>query len=307
MASVRYVVLTIGIMIVSTAAILFKLAEQAGAPALAIAAGRLTLAALILTPLAWARAGTELRTLGWRERGLALLAGVFLALHFAAWFASLVYTSVASSTTLVTTTPVWVSLAGWLLWRERVAKATLLGLALAVVGSVLIALSDQRQALGGANQLLGDALALGGGMAVAGYFLAGRALRSRVTLLAYISMTYGAAALVLLAWSSLAGQSLLGYSPLAYGLMLALAVGPQLLGHTALNWSLGYLSATFVTVAVLAEPIGSTILALLILGQVPQPLQIVGGCVLLGGIMVASLGERRPQSAAEPAEPVVPL
>ncbi|MBV9789205.1 MAG: DMT family transporter, partial [Chloroflexi bacterium] len=108
---------------------------------------------------------------------------------------------------------------------------------------------------------------------------------------------------VLLVWMTLAGQSLFGLSPMVYLLLLGLAIGPQLLGHTAFNWAIKYLSATFVTVAILGEPIGSTVMAVLMLDQPLQPLQILGGMVLLLGIGVATLAERqRPAAVAEIAE-----
>jgi drug/metabolite transporter (DMT)-like permease len=162
---------------------------------------------------------------------------------------------------------------------------------------MLIAISDSAGG-GGSNPLYGDALALLGAVTVSGYFLIGRTLRVRISILPYIWIVYGTAALVLLLMNSVSGQSLRGLSPLAYGLMLALAIGPQLLGHTAFNWSIKYLSATLVTVGILGEPIGSAILAFVILRQPVQPLQVLGGATLLVGIAVAALAERRALSSA---------
>ena len=291
-SSTPIIVLSLGILIASTAAILFKVAESAGAPALVIAAGRLALASLLLTPLAWARAGGEIRAVTRRDLGLMVLSGALLAVHFAAWFGSLVYTSVASSTALVATIPIWVAAASVLIFRERLPRSVIAGIGIAVVGSIIVGISDGGDAATGSNPLLGDGLALVGAAAAAGYYLCGRSVRRRVNLLAYIWLTYGTAALVLLVWALGSGATFGGYGAAAYWAMLGLALGPQLLGHTAFNWSLRYLSATFVAVAALGEPIGSTILAFFILAQVPQPLQIVGGLVLLAGIYVATTGER---------------
>jgi drug/metabolite transporter (DMT)-like permease len=285
-------VLTVGILIASTAAILFKLAEGAGAPAIVIAAGRLTLGSLILTPIAWARSGAEIRRVSRRDLALTMAAGVLLAVHFASWFASLVYTSVASSTALVATIPIWVAGASLLLFGERLPRQVVLGILIAFAGSVVIGFSDSGGAATGSNPLLGDALALTGAAAAAGYYLVGRSVQRRVALLPYIWLCYGTGALVLLGWALLSGASFAGYGQVFWLAVLGLAVGPQLLGHTAFNWSLRHLSATFVSVAALGEPIGSTLLAWLILDQTPRWLQLVGGAVLLAGIFVATTGEK---------------
>jgi drug/metabolite transporter (DMT)-like permease len=299
--STPMIVLTLGILIASTAAILFKVAEGAGAPALVIAAGRVGLASAILTPLAWARAGGEIRQVTRRDVVLAIGSGVLLALHFATWFASLVYTSIASSTALVATIPIFVGVASVVFFGERLPRTVVAGIGVSVVGSVIIGISDGGAGAGGSNPLLGDLLALAGAAAAAGYYLVGRTVRRRVNLLPYIWLTYGTAALVLLAATLLSGAAVTGYAGAAYVAMLGLALGPQLLGHTAFNWSLRYLSATFVSVAALGEPIGSTLLAFIVLGQVPQPLQVLGGLVLLGGIYVATMGERGQVGVEEPS------
>ena len=300
-SSLPYLVLLGGVMMASTAAIMITLATHAGADPLAIAAGRITFAALILTPIAWGRCAPELRGIGRRDAGLALLSGAFLAVHFAAWISSLAYTSVASSTALVTTNPIFVALVSFVLWRERIGRRAMAGIALTILGSALIALSD-RSAGSGSNPLLGDLLALIGAICATGYFLIGRELRRHMHILPYIWLVYSTAAVILLVWMSLTGESLLGLSPGTYLLLIGLAIGPQLLGHTAFNWSIKYLSATFVTVAILGEPIGSTLLALLVLpNQDLQALQVVGGVLLLAGIATATLAERQAR------QPVVEL
>lgn len=294
-----YLVLFAGVLIVSTAAILIRLAQQAGMPSLTIAAGRLGLATLILTPIAWARTGEELRELDRRDIMLGMASGVFLAIHFAAWISSLEYTSVASSVALVTTNPLWVGLASLLIFRERLTGTTVGGIVLTIGGSILIALSDSVSSTQ-SNPLLGNALALLGALTVTGYFLIGRNLRRRLSLLAYIWLVYTTAALVLLVWVLLSGQQILGFSPLVYLMLLGLAIGPQLLGHTSFNWALRYLSATFIAVAILGEPVGSALLALVIFNEQFAPLQLAGIVLLLAGIYVATVGERR--AAEEEAE-----
>lgn len=276
-----------------------------GVQPLTIAAGRLALAATLLTPLAWGGAGGEIRGMERRDWLWALGAGACLAVHFAAWISSLAYTSVASSTALVSTNPMFVALASWLVFRERLSLGTWLGVTLTVLGAALVGLSDSGGG-SGSNPLLGDALAVIGAMAVSAYFLTGRRLRARVSLLSYIWVVYSTAAAVLLVWMSLVGQSLLGLPAIAYLLILGLALGPQLLGHTSFNWAIKYLSATLVTVAILGEPIGSSLLALLLLDQPLRGLQLLGGAVLLAGIAVASVAERRVQVDARPTPHDIP-
>lgn len=298
---VPYLVLVSGVLIVATAAIMIRSAQQLGINSLTIAAGRLGFAALLLTPLAWSQAGAELRRIQRRDWLWGLGSGVFLAIHFATWISSLAYTSVASSTALVATNPIFVALASWLILRERLTWSVWLGVLLTVLGSILIGFSDTGGS--GTNPLLGDLLALLGAICGSGYFLVGRNLRTRLSILPYIWLVYTTAAVILLIWMLLAGSTLIGLDPQVYLLLLGLAIGPQLLGHTAFNWSIKYLSATIVTVAILGEPVGSALLALLLLpDQTLQPLQLVGGAVLLVGIAVATLAERRPQTTAEIVE-----
>lgn len=294
---ISFLVLAFGVIMVSAAALVIRLAQETGAGSLAIAAGRLGIAALLLTPIAWLRQGAELRRLERRDLWLALGSGAFLALHFGAWISSLAYTSVASSVALVSTNPIWVGLASFLLLRERLQPGMIVGILLTFAGSVCIVLSDSSPAAAQLQPapLLGNALALLGAVGVTGYFLIGRGLRERVSLLSYVWLVYTTAAVLLLLAAWLAGQQLFGLQPLAYLAILALALGPQLLGHTSFNWALRRLSATFVAVAILGEPIGATLLALEFLDEGFAPLQLAGFVLLLLGIGIAALAERNNQ------------
>jgi drug/metabolite transporter (DMT)-like permease len=289
-----FLVLGAGVVVVSFASILIRLAQAEGASSLAIAAVRLGLAAALLAPFAWWRAGPEMLRLGRRELGLCLLSGAFLALHFWTWITSLEHTSIASSTALVTTNPIWVGLASALILRERPGAAALAGIALSVGGSLLIFASDARlePADGGRHPLLGNLLALTGALAATGYLLVGRALRARISLLAYIWLAYASAAVFLLAAVALSGTPLHGLGSTAWICMALLAVGPQLLGHSAFNWALRRLSATFVAVSILGEPLGSALLAMAFFGERFSLLQFAGFALLLTGIFVAARGER---------------
>lgn len=289
-----YVILIAAVLIVSSAAILIRVAQAEGVPSMTIAVWRLTLAAAILCPLAGLRARTEIAAMSGREWALGAAAGVFLALHFAAWISSLAYTSVASSTALVTTNPVWIALVSWLLFRETPSRWLAFGIAAAIGGSALIFLSDSQApaTASNGNALLGNGLAVIGSLTVCGYLLIGRRLRRNVSLLPYIWLVYSCSALTLLAMALFSGAILTGFSTLAWLCLIGLAIGPQLLGHSAFNWALKHVSASFIAITILGEPIGSALLAWLIFGEGFAPLQLAGFCVLMVGIYLASRGER---------------
>ncbi|MFN3373957.1 MAG: DMT family transporter [Chloroflexus sp.] len=287
-----YTVLFAGVLIASTASIMIRYAQGAGMPSLSIAAGRLGLAALILTPLALSRASGEIRRLRRRDVLFGMGAGAFLAVHFASWISSLEYTSVASSAALVSTNPLWVGIASLFFFRERLHWTTLLGIALTLIGTIAIGVSDSTNPTQ-SNPLLGNTLALIGAATASSYLLIGRDLRRRLSVLAYIWLVYTSAAVVLVIWAIVTGQQFFGFPPYVYLFILGLAIGPQLLGHTAFNYALSSLSATYVAVAILGEPIGSTLFAFILFGETLAPLQFGGIVLLLGGIAIASIAEQR--------------
>ena len=283
-----YLGVGLGVTTVSTAAILIRLA-QVEAHSLVIAAWRLALATLILTPIALTTCRSELRTMTRREWGSALASGLLLAIHFATWITSLAYTSVAASVVLVSTNSIFVGLASHLLLRERLSKNMAAALLIATAGGVIIGLGDLGE---GTHQLWGDVLALAGAIAVAGYFLIGRQLRARLSLLAYVFPVYGTAAVALMVTMLISGLPAIPQHPQTWLWLLLMALGPQILGHSSLNWALRYLSATYVTIAILGEPIGSTLLAWWLLGETPSLWAVTGGVLTLVGIAVASYTER---------------
>jgi len=286
------------ILAVSTASIMIRFA-QADAPSLVIAALRISFASLVLAPLALARHRAELASLTRRELGLALLSGLFLAVHFATWISSLEYTTVASSVVFVSTGPLWVALVSPLLLKEHLGRAALVGLALALLGGTIVGLADAcvwnrglacpslSTALQG-RAMWGNFLALAGAWAVTGYLVIGRKLRAKMSLIPYIFVVYGMASLALIVIMFALGESPLGYQPVTYLWILALALVPQLIGHSTYNWALRYLPASLVATANLGEPIGSAILALFILGESPTLFTLFGGALILAGIYLAS-------------------
>ena len=301
--------LSFGIMAASTAAIFIRYA-QVYAPSLVIAAYRLSLATILLAPVALYRQHEELRQLRGRALALALLSGFFLALHFATWITSLEYTTVASSVVLVSTSPLWVALLAPFTIREPLSRLALWGMALALVGGVIVGLSDSCvfesgrlacQLQGGS--LLGDLLAVAGALMAAAYLLIGRRLRNNLSLISYIFVVYGMAAVVLLLLTVSARQPFSGYPLKVYLWFLLLALVPQLLGHSSFNWALRYLSAAFVSISLLGEPIGSTLLAYFFLGETPTALKIFGAILILAGIYIASRSETAAASKVASAQP----
>lgn len=291
--------LLIAILAVSTASIFIRFAQADGAPSLVIAALRLTFATLLLAPLALTRHRAELQALTRQQIILGVVSGLFLAVHFATWISSLEYTSVASSVVFVSTGPLWVALLSPMLLNERLTRAAIIGLGLAILGGTVIGLSDacviqngvQCPQLGQVLQgraMWGNFLALAGAWAVTGYLIIGRKLRAGMSLIPYIFLVYGMAAAALILIMLAAGHSPLGYAPTTYGWIFLLAALPQLIGHSTYNWALRYLPAAFVAVTTLGEPIGSAILAYFILQETPAAATIFGGILILLGIYLAS-------------------
>lgn len=295
-----HVVLALGIFAVASSSLLIRFA-QAEVGSLVIAAYRMALSALILIPLTLPRHSGELRGLSRRGVALAALSGVLLAVHFASWILSLEYTSVASSVVLVTTNPLWVALLAPLVLKERLGRGVLLGMLVALAGGVGVALSDSCtlaasglacppwQEFVAGRAFYGNLLALVGALSGAGYILIGRILRPQLSLTAYIFLVYGMAALVLVALVPFSGQAAFGFSPSSYVYLLLLAVLPQLIGHSSFNWALAHLPASYVSIALLGEPVSSIVLAALLLGETPSGFKLLGAGLILVGILIASL------------------
>jgi len=289
----------IAILAVSTASIFIRFAQNDGAPSLVIAALRLTFATLILAPIALTKHREELKRFTLNEILLGAFSGIFLALHFATWISSLEYTSVASSVVFVSTGPLWVALLSPMLLKEHLARTAIVGLALSLAGGTIIGLSDAcvwnhglscatlQDVLQG-RAMFGNFLALAGAWTVTGYLIIGRKLRVNISLVPYIFMVYGFAAIALIIIMFASGNSPLGYAPKTYGWIFWLAALPQLIGHSTYNWALKYMPAALVAVTTLGEPIGSAILAFFILSETPTLATMVGGVFILAGIYLAS-------------------
>lgn len=276
------IAMLVSIAAVSTASILIRLSE---APPLTLATYRMVLSTLILAPF-YVRGG-GLR--GFREmdggRRLSLMGvGVVLAVHFASWITSLGLTSVASSVIFVHIDPIFVALVSHMVLGERVSRRTALGIAVALAGATMIAWGDS----GSGGSLYGDALALVGGLMLGVYILAGRRLRQSLDLVSYVTPVYATAAAVLLAASLALGAPFTGYPQTEYLIFLALALVPMIFGHTLYNWALRYVTAPIVSISLLGEPVGASILAYLLLGEQPGGWVATGGAVTLLGILVSA-------------------
>ncbi len=265
-----------------------------GAPPLAVAGWRLTIASLLLLP-AFLRSPwrEEWAAVPRADRRAAWLAGAALALHFAAWITSLRLTSVAASGVLVSLSPVfaWAISTAWL--HERPAPRQAAGIVLAVLGAAVIALGDARS--GSRAALLGDVLALTGAAFGGYYFVVGRRLRRTLSLAAYVTPVYALSAVLLLAWAAARGEAFVAYPGRDWAVFAALALGPMLVGHTGLNYALRYLPAYLVNVAALGEPVGATLIAwtLPAIAEPPGAAALAGGVLCLGGIVLALAGAAR--------------
>ena len=271
------------------------LTALAAAPALGIAFWRNAVGAVLLAPGATAVLRREPLTR--RQLGMCMLAGAFLAAHFAAWLPSINLTTVAASTALVCTTPIWTTLAARL-GGHRIPHRVWFGLALGLIGVVLVTGVDVTVS---ARAVGGDFLALLGGVLAAGYVLIGATVREHVSTAAYAGVCYSTAAVLLAGAALLAGIPLAGYATRDWLLILAIAVSAQMLGHTIFNRVVSTVGPTVVGLAILLEVPGAALLAVALIGQVP-PLLVVPGLVLIvSGIAVVIRSGQRPGATPPPA------
>ena len=281
------VLLGVAVLAVSTSGPLIR---YAAAPALAIAMWRNVLALPALAIPAW-RARRPDR----REVRLIALSGVFLAAHFATWVPSLSYTSVASSVALVATQPVWAALIA----RgrgEHVHRQVWIGIGVALVGVLILSGVDLSIS---ARALFGDLLAVIGGAFAAAYVSVGSEVRRSVGTAVYTSGCYGVASALLLLACLVSGRPIVGFSTGTWLAIVALVVGPQLLGHTLVNTVLRSITATAVSVAILFEVVGATVIAALWFGETPPLAAVPAGLLIFSGIIVViRAGRRRPVEGA---------
>ena len=276
--AVPYAVLGVALLAVSNGAIFARLAA---APPLAIAAWRMGLALLVVLPLALtvrppARAGRS-------AYACALGAGALLAVHFATWIASLEHTTIARSVLLVSTSPIWVAMLQLLAGRGAPSRATLAALVLAVAGAAIVSSGGH----GGEGALLGDLLAVAGGIAMAGYFLLSRESQKELPFRTYLGIAYGIAGILLWAAVLLTGTQSTGYDVRTWWALAAMAAVSQLIGHSGYNWSLRHLNPLFVAVVSVGEPVLASVLGWWLLGEAVDWRTGAGGLLILAGIALA--------------------
>lgn len=272
--------LTSAVIAVSFAAIFIRLSD---APALVIAFYRLFFTLVILFPhlmMQW----KELRQLKPGDFVGMLASGIFLAAHFYLWISSLDYSPVAVAVILVSMHPLLVAVAGHFLLGDNVPRRFIISILLVLTGTAVIAVESTSGLAEGLTELKGVMMAIGGAVMMAGYILAGRRLRQHLSTTVYASGTYGIAALMLLLTALFARIPLTGYPSTEYIIFIALAVIPTLAGHTVFNWALKKVRASVISMLYLGEPVGATLLALIILREIPSMLQVLGGLTILFGL-----------------------
>jgi len=287
-------IIVAGIFAISSGAVLIRLALGEGMPSLLIAAGRVGIAALLLTPFVLRRYRSHLARLERQDLFLAGLSGTFLAIHFIAWVESLNYTSVLISVVFVSTAPLWVALLEFLVLRTQLSRLIIAGIFLAIFGGVIIGLGGAETESATTN-LWGAFLSLVGAMTVSVYLIIGRKLRAKMAIIPYIWLVYGCAGIILLVILIISGTPVTGYSGNGYLFLLMMAIIPQLVGHSAINYVLGYFPATLVTLGAQLEPIGAAFLAYLVFQELPTPIQVLGSGVILAGVVMAILGQTQNQ------------
>ncbi len=273
-----YIAIIIGVASVSMSAIFVKLANAESA---VIAFYRMFFSILIMSPLFFLKYRGEIKLLHRKDWIFSTIAGIFLAFHFILWFESLNYTSVASSTVLVTLQPLFAFIGTYIFFKEKVSLQSIVAGGIAIIGSFLISWGDF---LVSGSALYGDLLALIACALITGYLLFGQDVRQRLSLITYTMVVYSVSTICLFFYVLIAGQSFGPYEPTDWFWFSLLAIVPNLLGHTLFNWSLKWVSTNTISVAILFEPVGAAILAYFVFAEKLIASQIVGGLIVVGGI-----------------------
>lgn len=282
-----YLPIAIGVIAVSMSAIFVKLAN---ADAGVIAFYRMLFSVLIMAPLFFWKYTAELKLLTKRDWAFSIIAGIFLAFHFILWFESLNYTSVASSTVLVTLQPLFAFAGTYFFFKERLSFKTILSGLIAIGGCVLISWGDFQIS---GSALYGDMLALIACALVTAYLLFGQDVRKRLSLVTYTFVVYGVSTITLFFYIVAKGESFGPYPASDWMWFLLLAIIPNLLGHTLFNWSLKYVSTNVISIAILFEPIGAAILAFYVFNEYLSSTQVIGGFIVIVGIMLFVMDFKR--------------
>jgi drug/metabolite transporter (DMT)-like permease len=279
---ILFAALLISVLSISSAAVMIRLADV---PALAVASARMNLAALVLWLFSPKTKAWKISEVNWKA---ASWAGFFLALHFAFWITSLDTTSVASSLVLVTMNPVIVAVGATFFMKDPPAKPLLVGTFLSIIGCIILVVGEGFSVSG---SLKGNFLALGGAVAMSMYIMIGRyssgAFKKNVNVMAYLTWVSTIAGLLLLIATLFAGVPLTGYSMQSVVYLILIALVPQSIGHTLINWALKYLHASYLAAAILLEPLAGTFLAFVVIGETFSIYSFIGGLLILAGVAIA--------------------
>ena len=273
--------------------------RTATAPSVVLVLYRMTIAVLLLSPVVLSRSWKEIRGLSRRELALCMTSGVFLGLHFTAYFTSLDMTTIASSVVLVNTEVLFVAVISMVLWKKRLSRAGWCAILLAFAGSVVVAMGGGGS---GDSMMLGNMVALAGALFMTVYTLIGSVCRRTVSTSAYTYLVYFAAAVTVLLAALATGTPIFGHDPINYWMALALAVFCTLMGHSIFSWGLKYLSAAFVAVAKLAGPVMAAVWGLLLFRESPTVQEVVGGAMVRLGLAIYTRtenDEKRPAAAGK--------
>jgi len=295
-----YALLILGLASISVSAIIIRWAS-ADAPGEALAVWRTVFASLLVLPFALVKSRAEIRSFSTRESILIAIAGIFLGLHFVFWIGSLYHTTVASASVLVSLSPIFLALIGFFVLKERPTNGEIIAIVVATAGTILLGWADvQNQSQTATNPIVGNSMALFAAVLVSVYLLIGRVVRQTRSWLAYVAPLYLATAITTLAVAYFKGIPLLGYSWDVYGLCLAMAVVPQLLGHGSLNYVVRFFPAATIGLASLFEPVGASLLAFAFFGESPS---VLGSFAILVILISVSLAMRAPETTASKGNP----
>lgn len=291
-----YIILGIALVTAASGMSAVRFAQNAGVPTPAIIAMRLMIATTLLTPFAIGRHSPTVRRLTRRDWLLLALAGLLFTSDITLFSEAMRHTSILLATVIGGLLPLWTALMERLILKAPLRRSVYIGLVLALTGGVIIALASSGNSGLGSNPLLGAALALGSGLSAALYLIVARSLRTHITLIPYIWAVFGFAAVVAITATVATGASLGGHTTEGYLWVLVATLVAQLISHPALNFSLGYLSPTFVSIAIQAIIVIAAIFAFFLFDEVPGMGEVIGSAVILSGIIFAINGQSRDPS-----------
>ncbi|NNE36487.1 MAG: DMT family transporter [Rhodothermales bacterium] len=294
-----YPLVILAVLLFSVSPILVRFAS--GAPGISVAALRTIFAALVVLPVALLRSSSEIRSFKRNDWFLIVTAGVLLAGHFVTWIEALYHTTVSSASVLVASSPIVLALLGYFILKERLTPIVLLAVMGGVAGAVVLGLGDHGASVATAgNASFGNALALTAACLFSVYFIIGRIVRQSTSWLGYVGPLYFVVAVATVSFALLRGATLLGFEPKIYVLCALMGIGPQIIGHGSFNYAVKYFSPTLLGLFGLMEPVGATLYAFLLFGEVPTVVSFIGTAILLGSVAVALIASDRgkvPESA----------